>query len=203
MAKFAGVLGIVKSGAVDMDIQSWSADVEVGVIDSTTTSDGGWESAIGAANKISGSFTAFYDVTKKPTGATANLMVGSRPTLTLQLTTGETIVGGADHEAQLQVCAQRRHHVHGIIPGGRRRLDLTELTDEPELTVQIGGKTFHFSELPIGSLAKLQAWIKANVPDPLVTLRERLAGYPESVVAKLTADVRQETPNWPPIMGSR
>jgi hypothetical protein len=81
-------------------------------------------------------------------------------------------------------------------------LDLTELTDEPELTVQIGGKTFHFSELPIGSLAKLQAWIKANMPDPLVTLRERLNGYPESVVAKLTADVRQETPNWPPIMGS-
>jgi hypothetical protein len=95
MAKFSGVLGIVKSGAIDMDIQKWNADVEVGVIDSTTTSDGGWESAIGAAMKISGSFDAFYDTTKKPTGATANLMVGSRPTLTLQITTGEVITGVA------------------------------------------------------------------------------------------------------------
>jgi hypothetical protein len=81
-------------------------------------------------------------------------------------------------------------------------LDLTELTDEPEFTTTIGGKTYHFSEIPIGSLAKLQSWIKANVPDPLVTLRERLTGYPESVVAQLTADVRREAPNWPPIVGS-
>jgi hypothetical protein len=81
-------------------------------------------------------------------------------------------------------------------------LDLTELTDEPELTVTIGGKTFHFSELPIGSLAKLQGWIKANVPDPLVSLRERLAGYPDSVVAQLTAETRREAPAWPPIVGS-
>jgi hypothetical protein len=81
-------------------------------------------------------------------------------------------------------------------------LDLTDLTDEPEFTTTIGGKTYHFSELPIGHLAKLQAWIKANVPDPLVTLRERLAGYPESVVAQLTADVRRETPTWPPMVGT-
>jgi hypothetical protein len=81
-------------------------------------------------------------------------------------------------------------------------LDLTELTDEPEFSATIGGKTYHFSELPIGSLAKLQSWIKANVPDPLVALRSRLEGYPESVVAQLTAEARRETPTWPPIVGS-
>lgn len=81
-------------------------------------------------------------------------------------------------------------------------MDLTELTDEPEFTATIGGKTYCFSELPISSLAKLQAWIKANVPDPLVTLRERLQGYPEPVVAQLTADVRRETPTWPPMVGT-
>jgi hypothetical protein len=93
MAKFSGVLGTVKSGAVDMDVQGWSADVDVTVIDSTTTSDGGWESAIGGPLKISGSFDFFYDTTKKPTGATANLMPGNRPVLTLQVTTGETLSG--------------------------------------------------------------------------------------------------------------
>jgi hypothetical protein len=81
-------------------------------------------------------------------------------------------------------------------------LDLTELTDEPEFTTTIGGKTFHFSELPIAGMAKLQGWIKTNVPDPLVTVRERLAGYPESVAAQVASDARRETPHWPPIMGS-
>lgn len=81
-------------------------------------------------------------------------------------------------------------------------MDLTELTDEPELTVTIAGKTLHFSELRIGSLAKLQAWIKANIPDPLVSLRERLKGYPESAIAQVTAEARRETPNWPPVIGT-
>jgi hypothetical protein len=81
-------------------------------------------------------------------------------------------------------------------------LDLTELTDEPDLTVTIGGEPYHFSELPIGSLAKLQSWIKANVPDPLVALRERLQGYPESVAAQVASDVRREYPTWPPVIGS-
>jgi hypothetical protein len=81
-------------------------------------------------------------------------------------------------------------------------LDLTELTDEPEFTTTIGGKLFYFSELPIAGMAKLQGWIKTNIPDPVVTLRERLAGYPDSVVAQVVSDARRETPHWPPIMGS-
>lgn len=81
-------------------------------------------------------------------------------------------------------------------------MDLTDLTDEPELTTMIGGKQFHFSELSIGHLAKLQSWIKANVPDPLVSLRDRLAGYPETTIAQLTAEARRETPIWPPVIGS-
>jgi hypothetical protein len=82
-------------------------------------------------------------------------------------------------------------------------MDLTELTDEPELTVTIGGMAFNFSDLPINYMAKLQAWIKANVPDPLVELRSRLEGYPESVIAQLTAEVRREYPAWPPIVSTR
>jgi len=81
-------------------------------------------------------------------------------------------------------------------------LDLTELTDEPELTAEIGGKIYRFSELPIGHLAKLQAWIKANVPDPLVALRERLAGYPDAVAAQVAAETRREAPSWPPMVGT-
>lgn len=95
MAKFSGVLGTVKSGGIDMDVQGWSADVEVNIIDSTTTSDGGWESAIGGPLKISGSFDFFYDTTKKPTGSSVGLMPGSRTPLILQITTAEVITGTA------------------------------------------------------------------------------------------------------------
>lgn len=91
----SGVLGIVKSGATDLDVNGWSLDLEVATFDSTTTADGGWEDETGAAKKASGSFDFFYNTTKKPTGATANLVPGATVTLTLQVTTGETFGGSA------------------------------------------------------------------------------------------------------------
>jgi hypothetical protein len=89
----SGVLGTVKSGAVDLDVSGFSFDYEVETFDSTTTADGGWSDETGAAKKISGSFDFFYNTSKKPTGASANLIPGATPTLYLQATTGEVFSG--------------------------------------------------------------------------------------------------------------
>lgn len=92
---FSGVLGTVRSGSLDMDVHGWSADVDVSTFDATTTADSGWEDTAPATKKVSGSFEFFYNLSKKPTGATANLLPGALPvpTLTFQVTTGEVLTG--------------------------------------------------------------------------------------------------------------
>ena len=92
-AAISGVLGTVKSGAVDLDVNGWSFDYEVETFDSTTTADGGWSDETGAAKKIQRSFDFFYNTSKKPTGAAQNLIPGATPTLTFQATTGEVFTG--------------------------------------------------------------------------------------------------------------
>lgn len=92
---FSGVLGTVKSGSTDMDVQGWQGDPEVNTFDSTTTADAGWDDTSAATKKFSGSFDFFYNTSKKPTGSSANLTPGNKPTLTLQATTGETFSGAA------------------------------------------------------------------------------------------------------------
>jgi len=94
-AAISGVLGTVKAGAVDLDVQGWSLDIEIDTFDTTTTADGGWADETGACKKASGSFDFFYNMSKKPTGASANLVPGAITTLTLQVTTGETFGGPA------------------------------------------------------------------------------------------------------------
>lgn len=94
---YSGVNSNVQSGSLDMDASGWSADVEVSTFDSTTTADAGWEDTTAATKKVSGSFDFFYNVAKKPTGATANLTPGSIVTLTLYVnkTISESLVGSA------------------------------------------------------------------------------------------------------------
>src|SRR3954466_14876364 len=96
-AAFSGQAGNVTSGATDMDVTGWSADVEVNTIDTSTTAEAGWEDAIYGLKKVTGSFDFFYNTAKRPTGAGAGLTPGatSYPTLTLQLTTGEVMTGSA------------------------------------------------------------------------------------------------------------
>jgi hypothetical protein len=87
------------SGSTDMDMQSWSVDIEVNTFDSTTTADTGWDDTTPATKKLSGSVDFFYNPSKKPTGATANLTPGSIGTLTLyvnkSLDVGDVLTGNA------------------------------------------------------------------------------------------------------------
>ncbi len=84
----------------------------------------------------------------------------------------------------------------------RPTLTLTELADAPELSVTIGGQLFHFSELPLERLARLQSYINRTVPDPWQHARERAAGLPDAVAAALLENARQESLRWPPQLGT-
>jgi hypothetical protein len=91
-------------------------------------------------------------------------------------------------------------------------MKLTQLSDQPELTVEIGSQPYHFSELPIGTperrgdppygLAALQRWITEHVPHPLDALRGHLDGLPPAVAASLAENARQESRHWPPQVGT-
>jgi hypothetical protein len=64
----------------------WDADVEIKELDTSTTADAGWESAIGGLKKVSGSFKFLYRAPpNNPSGATAGISSGSTPTLTLYI----------------------------------------------------------------------------------------------------------------------
>jgi hypothetical protein len=80
---YSGVASNIFSGATDVDGSGWSIDYEVSTFDSTTTADLGWEDETSATQKITGSVDFFYNIAKKPTGATINMTPGATPTLKL------------------------------------------------------------------------------------------------------------------------
>jgi hypothetical protein len=63
---YSGYAGVVMSGATDMEVKEYSFDVETTSIDITTTSDAGYENKLAGPVKISGKFTFYYDIAKRP-----------------------------------------------------------------------------------------------------------------------------------------
>ena len=83
---YSGWDGEVHVGTFDAQIAEWDLDFEVKEVDTSTTADAGWESAIGGLKKVSGSFKFMYRAPpNNPTGSAAGLTVGSTPTLTLYI----------------------------------------------------------------------------------------------------------------------
>lgn len=82
---YAGSEAIVKVGSTDIDASGWSADVEVSTYDTTTTADAGWDDVNAGTKKITGSVDFFYNVAKKPTGASIGLSPGTTVALTLYI----------------------------------------------------------------------------------------------------------------------
>jgi hypothetical protein len=82
-------------------------------------------------------------------------------------------------------------------------MDLTHLIDSvPELRERIGGVDIVFSEIPIEGLARLQAWIKEHVPNPLEAIRDHLAKLPPAIATDLAERARREARDWPPEIGT-
>lgn len=76
------------------------------------------------------------------------------------------------------------------------------MTDEPELTVTIGGRPYQFSELPVAALGRLQTWLRANTPHPVDSLRGHLDGLPDHVAVAMGEAARKEAKSWPPQVGT-
>lgn len=81
-------------------------------------------------------------------------------------------------------------------------MDLATLIGLPELSVEIRGRLYQFSELPIDSLARLQAWVKANVPHPLDVVKGHLDGLPDGDRRYLLDQARIDARSWPPVVGT-
>lgn len=93
---FVGTFGGNTPGSgTDMDVDKWTADIEVNAIEVSTTADGGWHDEIGGLKKVSGTFEFFYNTAKKPTSGSIGMTPGSFVFLTLQLESGETLSGNA------------------------------------------------------------------------------------------------------------
>lgn len=81
-------------------------------------------------------------------------------------------------------------------------MDLTKLTDRPELTVPIGGRDYDFSEIPIGKLSDLQDFIRKAVPHPLEALKGHLDGFSDRDRDRLLDEARAAGAKWPPQVGT-
>lgn len=85
------------------------------------------------------------------------------------------------------------YHMSDIQP-----LGLAELTDQPTLSVAIGGKTYRFSELTLEGLGRLQAWINTHCVDPLESIKSGLEGFPPEDRQFLLNEARKDRKAWPP-----
>lgn len=102
---YSGYGGTVEIGStpVDVDVQNWSADIDGGAWDSTTTGDGGWADENPGVVKLSGTFDILYNPEKKalrPTSGTpAGLGIRTNAVVDLKLhiskADGETLSGKA------------------------------------------------------------------------------------------------------------
>lgn len=81
-------------------------------------------------------------------------------------------------------------------------MDLSELTDRPELTVTIGGRAYHFSEVPIDRLADCQDFLRRTVPHPVQAIRPHLDGLKPEDRQALLENARREARDWPPQAGT-
>lgn len=106
----SGKEGKVLSGATDMDVEGWDADIESADVDTTTTADAGWEDSIDGLCKVSGSFDFLWNASKDPFNAVVNLMPGaallggSYPTLKLLLDgTGSNYLQGTAKILKLSI----------------------------------------------------------------------------------------------------
>jgi hypothetical protein len=84
-----------------------------------------------------------------------------------------------------------------------RNISLSELTDGYTLSLCLEGQEYHFSELPIAALGRLQAFIERELPNPFDVIKTRLAGLEPEDRRYLLNEARKESVNWPPSIQSR
>lgn len=79
---------------------------------------------------------------------------------------------------------------------------LDELDDRPELTIAIGGREYHFSEVPISGLADCQEFLRKTVAHPVQAIRPHLSGLSDADRQALLNQARLDAQGWPPQAGT-
>jgi hypothetical protein len=75
---------------------------------------------------------------------------------------------------------------------------IDQLSGQPELTETIAGHQYHFSALTVDALARLQAWMRDNIPDPMESVKPALEGLAPEDRQYLLNEARKERLSWPP-----
>lgn len=81
-------------------------------------------------------------------------------------------------------------------------MNLVRLANRPQLRIELGGRAYLFSELTIGALADLQAWIEANTPMPFADLDEHIDAVWPGFQDRLRKHVNVLMKDWPPKVGT-
>jgi hypothetical protein len=84
-----------------------------------------------------------------------------------------------------------------------RDISLSELTDGYSLAVRIEGQEYHFGELPIAALGRLQTFIERELPNPFDAIKLKLEGLDPEDRRYLLNEARKESLNWPPNIQSQ
>lgn len=81
---------------------------------------------------------------------------------------------------------------------------LDALADEPtpQFVVEVEGRSYSFSEVPLASLARLQAIVKEVVPHPVDAIAPRLQALAEADRRYLLDRAYDEARYWPPRAGT-
>ena len=88
-------------------------------------------------------------------------------------------------------------------PRRPNRPTLDTMLDHPRLTVEVEGVVYRFSELPLEAMARIQAWIRTNVPHPLDALKGRLDGLDPEDRRYLLDRAYDAAQEWPPRVGTK
>lgn len=80
---------------------------------------------------------------------------------------------------------------------------LDTLDDRPELTVEVDGRRYGFSELTLEKRADLQAYLRRTVPHPVDAIKGHLAGLDPADRQALLESARRDAKSWPPDIGSQ
>lgn len=79
--------------------------------------------------------------------------------------------------------------------------DAATMTGAPN-EIELGGRTFKLSPLTVADLGELQAWVLAQLPDPIAVARQLAEGQPAEIAKEILLSAYEDTRNGARRLGS-
>lgn len=84
---------------------------------------------------------------------------------------------------------------------GHRFMDVDRWIPQP-VAIKVDGRDVRLGEITLEAQARLQAWIRANVPHPVAAVKHHLDGLSPEDRAVVLSTAAREAPHWPPKVGT-